>query len=480
MGKEKEMQMKALWWKLVILGGVTLMLLFVLLRIGWLVDERQNRQRAAEAGVAAAQAGPQVLLGPMVQRSCTEEWESVSGTGKDLTKTPERRDFVLSAVPTELKVDGALNQEQRERGLFKVNGYAGEVTLQAQWASLGALTPVAEHKGEVSCEDPRVMFAVSDARGLRAVNVKRGAQALQVRPGTRHDSYAHGFHASLPDQAVDQPLTLSFAINLVGMTDFGIVPAASVTQVKLRSNWPHPSFGGRFLPMSKTISERGFEAQWQVTELATTAPRDLLAGFSLPGVERDPDAGRAYAPNPVPGREQASGIVADTLAFSMIDPVNPYVMSDRAIKYGLMFIVLTFVSVGLLELLSRRRVHPVQYLLVGLAMTLFFLLLLSLSEHLSFALSYALAAGAAIGLLTFYGAAMLGTALRGLGFGALVAVLYGALFILLNLEKASLVVGASLLFAVLAAVMTLTRRIDWYALNGRTAERPEEEPIGSW
>ncbi|WP_431100804.1 cell envelope integrity protein CreD [Roseateles noduli] len=473
------MQMKALWWKLVILGGVTLLLLLVLLRIGWLVDERQDRQRAAEASVAAAQAGPQVLLGPMVQRSCSEEWESVSGTGKDITKTPERRDFVLSAVPADLKVDGTLNQEQRERGLFKVNGYVGEVALQAQWASLGALIPVAEHKGKLSCEDPRVMVAVSDARGLRAVAVKRGAQALTVRPGTGHDSYPHGLHAQLPDQALDQPLTLSFAIHLVGMTDFGIVPAASATQVKLRSDWPHPSFGGRFLPTSKRIDERGFEAQWQVTELATTAPRDVLAGFSLPGVERDPDAGRAYAPNPVPGREGKSGIVADTLAFSMIDPVNPYVMSDRAIKYGLLFIVLTFVSVGLLELLSGRRVHPVQYLLVGLAMTLFFLLLLSLSEHLSFALSYAVAAGAAIGLLTFYGTAMLGAVRRGLGFGALVTVLYAALFVLLNLEKAALLVGASLLFAVLAAVMALTRRIDWYAPNGRTADLPEAEPAGT-
>ncbi|WP_431264357.1 cell envelope integrity protein CreD [Roseateles chitinivorans] len=471
--------MKALWWKLVILGGVTLLLLFVLLRIGWLVDERQERQRAAEAGVAAAQSGPQVLLGPLVQRSCSEEWESVSGTGKDLTKTPERRDFVLSAVPAELKVDGTLNQEQRERGLFKVNGYAGEVTLQAQWASLGALTPVAEHKGKLSCEDPRVMFAVSDARGLRAVTVKQGNQALPVRPGTRHDSYPHGFHASLPNLAPDQALTLSFAINLVGMTDFGIVPAASATQVKLRSNWPHPSFGGRFLPMSKLIDERGFEAQWQVTELATTAPRDVLAGYALPGVQRDPEAGRAYAPNPVPGREGSPGVVADTLAFSMIDPVNPYVMSDRAIKYGLLFIVLTFVSVGLLELLSGKRVHPVQYLLVGLAMTLFFLLLLSLSEHLGFALSYGIAAGAAIGLLSFYGAAMLGAARRGLGFGALVTVLYGALFVLLNLEKAALLVGASLLFAVLAAVMALTRRIDWYALNGRTADLPEAEPLAT-
>jgi len=468
------MQIKALWWKLVILGGVTLLLLFVLLRIGWLVDERQQRQRAAEASVAAAQAGPQVLLGPVVQRSCSEEWtviapNSVSGT--------QRRDFILSAMPSDLVVDGTLNQETRRRGLFKVNAYAAQVGLQARWGSLTALEPPAPRKeGKVQCDDPRVVVAVSDSRGLRQVTIRQGASALTVRPGTRNDSYPRGLHAALPAQALDAPLALTVQLDVIGMTDFGLVPAAASTQMTLRSDWPHPSFGGRFLPATSSVRDTGFEATWKVSELATTALRDVAAGRGLPAVDRDPEAGGYQRPQ---AGEEKNALIADTLAFSMIDPVNPYVMSDRAIKYGLLFIVLTFVSVGLLELLSRRRVHPVQYLLVGLAMTLFFLLLLSLSEHLSFALSYGLAAGAAIGLLSFYGVSMLGTVRRGLGFGALVTVLYGALFVLLNLEKAALLVGATLLFAVLAAIMALTRRIDWYAPNGRTADQPEPTTAGT-
>ena len=466
------MQMKALTWKLVILAGVTLLLLWVLMRIGWLVDERQERQRGAEAGVAAALAGPQVLLGPVAQRSCTEEWTTVSGTGKDRTTTKERRDFELMALPAELSVDGALTQEPRHRGLFKINTYAAKLGLQARWASLAALKPKAEHDGALSCEDPRVFIAVSDARGLRAVTLKWGDAPLTVEPGTRHASYANGLHARLPGQPLDQPLALNVAVDLIGMTDFGVVPAASATQVKLRSDWPHPSFGGRFLPVASQVREDGFEASWQVSELATTALKDVADGRALPAVERDPEF--AF-PGPRPRAEPTSvASITDTLAFSMVDPVNPYVMSDRAIKYGLLFIVLTFVSVGLLELLAGRRVHPVQYLLVGLAMTLFFLLLLSLSEHLSFPLSYGIAASAVVSLLSFYGAAMLGAAQRGLGFGALVATLYGALFVLLNLEKAALLVGAALLFAVLAAVMTLTRRFDWYrlGLGGRMLDAP--------
>ncbi|MDH0867430.1 cell envelope integrity protein CreD [Mitsuaria sp. GD03876] len=472
------MQVKALWWKLVILAGVTLVLMIALLRIGWLVDERQQRQRAAEAGVAAAQAGPQVLLGPVVQRSCTEEWDGIGGGGKEpLKPVTERRDFILSALPSELTVDGTLNQEPRRRGLFKVNAYAGQVGLQARWSNLAALTPPApRNAGRIQCDAPRVVVAVSDSRGLRQVTVKRGEAALVVRPGTRNDSYPRGLHAVLPAHALDEPLALSVAVDLIGMTDFGVVPAAAATQVTLRSDWPHPSFGGRFLPATSTVGPKGFEATWKVSELATTALRDVAAGRGLPAIDRDPEAG-GYPMAPVSDAKNAQ--IADTLAFSMIDPVNPYVMSDRAIKYGLMFIVLTFVSVGLLELLSGRRVHPVQYLLVGLAMTLFFLLLLSLSEHLSFPLSYGLAAASAIGLLAFYGASMLGSARRGLGFGALVTVLYAALFVLLNLEKAALLVGAVLLFAVLAAVMALTRRIDWYAPGGRTADLPQAELAGT-
>ncbi|MET0209971.1 MAG: cell envelope integrity protein CreD [Burkholderiaceae bacterium] len=458
------MQSRAMWWKVIILAGVTVLLLVALMRIGWLVDERQGRQRDAERSVAEAMAGEQVLLGPLLQRRCTEEWQQVSGTGADRKVTPERRQFVLSSLPAQLTVDGSLTAASRYRGLFKVNGYNGQLTLQAQWPSLAALTPKAEMNGRLSCDAPTVMLSVSDARGLRSVTVKQGSDALTVQPGTQHDDYPRGLHAVLIDQPPDQPLHLSMAMQLVGMKDFGVVPAASATVVHLRSNWPHPSFGGRFLPATREVTEQGFDARWEVSELATNAVREVQGGKRIPIGRAAAEAADGETTLAAPAEQ---GAAVDTLNVAMLDPINPYVMSDRAIKYGLMFIILTFVCVGLLELLANRRVHPVQYLLVGLAMTLFFLLLLSLSEHLSFAISYLLAAGSAVGLLTFYGSAMLGSLLRGLGFGAVIAALYGALYVLLNLEQASLLIGSMLLFAVLAAVMTLTRRVDWYAFNGR-------------
>ena len=167
---------------------------------------------------------------------------------------------------------------------------------------------------------------------------------------------------------------------------------------------------------------------------------------------------------PMPARDARC---LDTLAVSFIDPVNPYVLADRAVKYGLLFVTLTFVAVALTEVLARPRVgrvHPVQYALVGLALSLFFMLLLALSEHLAFEIAYAAASAACAGVLALYGGHMLGGWRAGAAFGAALAGLYGLLYVLLTREQTALVVGTLGLFAVVAAVMMLTRRVDWYRL----------------
>jgi inner membrane protein len=306
----------------------------------------------------------------------------------------------------------------------------------------GSAAPRAERPGgRAECGDVIAMFSVSDARGLRSAELKRGDQPLPVKPGTLHAAFRNGLHAPLPGLKLDERLALSLMLDLVGSQRLALIPAAGSTSLALQSSWQHPSFGGRFLPAERQVGVSGFSARWQVSELASNAAADVAAG--------------------------KGALEVDTLAVELIDPVNPYVMSDRAIKYGLIFIALTFVTVGLTELLTGRRVHPVQYLLVGLALSLFFLLLLSLSEHLPFLVAYLIAAGAAAAVLTQYAAAMLGGWLRGLAFGGGIALLYGALYVLLSREQTALVIGAVLLFAVLAAVMTLTRKLDWYRLGGQ-------------
>jgi inner membrane protein len=425
-----------LFLKLVILAVITLLLVVVLGEIRGLAHERQARQREAEQNVEQSLAGPQTLLGPILLRQCTETWAPY----KDGVQT---RNFAHRLPPAQLQVSGDLVPDPRHRGLFKVNTYAGKLTLLARWEETSGLTPRPDNAGgRVECGDVIAMFSAKDARGLRKVTLTRDGHALTVRPGTLDAAYPSGLHAIVQTPPPGERLELKLVVDLAGTQSLALVPAASDTTMTLESSWPHPSFGGRFLPTGSDISDDGFKARWQVTELASGGVADVIAG-----------AGNL-----------------DTLAVDLIDPVSPYVMSDRAIKYGLMFIALTFVTVGLTELLTGRRVHPVQYLLVGLALSLFFLLLLSLSEHLSFLVAYLIASGAAAAVLTQYAAAMLGGWLRGAAFGGGIALLYGALYVLLSREQAALAIGAILLFSVLATVMTLTRKLDWYRLGGANAE----------
>jgi inner membrane protein len=434
--------------KLVAVGATVLLIGVVLARIGWLVDERQAYQQQALESVQQSYAGAQVLMGPVLQRRCTEEWDAVLGAGSDRRTEVSRRSFVLQAVPGELLASTTTQADARYRGLFKVNGYNARVEMTARWPQLAALQAKAQNAGgRLACEAPTVWLAVGDVRGLRSAQIQSAGQALDVQPGTGHEAWVEGLHAELSRAVLDGgPLELTVALHMVGTADLALVPAARSVSWSLASDWPHPSFGGRFLPVAREVRDGGFDARWSVTALASSASQLV----EQPGAKSPPLSGM------------------DTLAVTFTDPVNPYVLADRAVKYGLLFVALTFAAVALAETLARQRVrpvHPVQYALVGLALALFFLLLLALSEHLPFAIAYAVAAAGCVLLLGTYARHMLGGVREGWLFGGGMALLYGLLFLLLRREQTALLVGSVGLFAAVASVMVLTRRLDWYRLG---------------
>lgn len=461
--------------KVLVMGLVMGLVMVVMLRIEALVRERQHRQLQAAAGIEQSLAGAQTLLGPLLLRRCVEEWDAPAAEGSPRALNVATRTFDLVAAPISLQVDGQLQSEARYRGLFKVNGYAGPLTLQARWTSMADLQPRREHAGSrLHCEAPRIMLSVSDVRGLRSAQLLVDGQRLPVLPGTGHGSHARGLHATLPESRVEpgaQPLELRVTIELLGTARLALVPAAGETRLKLQGDWPHPSFGGRFLPSTREVRRDGFTAQWAVSALASSAALDVQrpAEICAPAVSphHTSDGGEVAPERPT----ARGGACLDTLAVSFIDPVNPYVLTDRATKYALLFVVLTFVTVALTEVLAHRNVHPVQYTLVGLALAMFYLLLLSLAEHVPFGVAYAAASTACVLLLGFYARHMLGSWRAGAAFGTGIGVLYGALWTLLQLEQTALVIGSLLLFAALAAVMVLTRRVDWYALFGALRRR---------
>lgn len=470
-----------LFAKIAALAAVGMLLLFGLSLIEDVVRDRQLYRSAAAQGVAQSLAGPQTLVGPLVHSACVESWDETVGTGAERRTEERRREFLLTAPPERLQVQSTALMQERARGLHKVNAYTLKAHLTAQWPDLAALRPEGTVRGSrMQCGAPILMLAVQDARGIRAAQVDVDGSAQVLRPGTFHPVYARGLHTALPEglRHREGVLTAALDLELVGTERLAIVPLGGTTEVQMQSTWPHPSFAGRFLPSEREVGDSGFTARWRLSSLATTAQQDIAKG-------------RAVCDAPGDGGDRC----ADSFSVAFVDPVNPYTLSDRAAKYGVLFIALTFVAVGLFELMSngphapplrgslppegaafsswggpatkRLRVHPVQYLLVGSALCSFFLLLVSLSEHLPFGMSYALAAGACVLLLGYYASHMLGGRWRGLPFGAGIALLYGLLYVLLQLEQTALVVGAVALFAVLAAVMVLTRKVDWYGLAAR-------------
>lgn len=439
--------------KLAALAAVGFLLLIGLTMISGVVHDRQRWRDEATRSVAQSLAHAQTLVGPLLHSACVESWEETVGTGAERRTEERRREFLLTAPPERLQVRSTALMEERARGLHKVNAYTLKAQFMAQWPDLAALRPESTVRGSrLQCGAPILMLAVEDARGIRAAQLDVEGNAQSLKPGTFHPVYARGLHAALPEALRHREGTVAatLELELMGTERLAIVPLGGTTDVQMQSSWPHPSFAGRFLPAEREVTDSGFTARWRLSSLATTAQQDIARGRAL------------CEPS-----ESGGDRCADSFSVAFVDPVNPYSLSDRATKYGVLFIALTFVAVGLFELMQRLRVHPVQYLLVGCALCSFFLLLVSLSEHLPFGTSYAVAATACVLLLGYYASHMLGDRWRGVPFGAGIALLYGLLYVLLQLEQTALVVGAIALFAVLAAVMVLTRKVDWYGLSAR-------------
>ncbi len=217
------------------------------------------------------------------------------------------------------------------------------------------------------------------------------------------------------------------------------MPLGRSSELRLQSNWPHPNFLGNFLPDERKITERGFSARWRSTWFAN----NINSAFHYDDGILDEDKLPAFSA-------------------SLIEPVDHYQLTERAVKYAVLFIGLTFMAFFLFETLTGLRVHPIQYLLVGAALVLFYLILLAFSEHLGFAVAYLLAGIACSGLIAFYLSAVLRGKLRGALFAASLLLLYGVLYLLLQSEDNALALGAGLLFAILAGIMLLTRKLDWY------------------
>ncbi len=439
---------KKLLLRVALIALMTLLLLVPLSMISGIVAERQHLQQQVESTVASSFAGPQRVAGPLLVVPYIEREIMVvtDDKGKQSKRTIEHQRQIFF-VPEHSIYDGTATVEEKYKGLYKTLIYQTKGTWRSRFevpANLG----LAVDPSLLTMGNAYLAIGLSDVRGLGgSPKIMWGEREVAAVSGTKFDALGDGLHASVGSLNTREARQYDVAVNmdLGGMRSLAFAPIGKTTVVQLRASWPHPNFGGRFLPRTKQIDDTGFNARWEISHLASKNGDMLQRGL------KDSQSLEAFD-------------------VSFIEPVNIYQQAERAVKYGVLFVALTFAAFFLFETLKNLQIHPLQYGLVGLALALFFLLLVSLSEHIRFLYAYLAASVSCVLLIGYYLSYVLGGWRRGAAFATKLAVLYAVLYGLLLSEDNALMLGSLLLFLVLAAIMVLTRRINWYQLGAAKSE----------
>jgi len=443
---------KSLFIKAALIAAIFVLLQVPLKMIDGIVAERWGRQQAVVQELASQSYGKQTLAGPILSIPYIEEYEETAL--EDRARKVETRRIYRTArfFALNSNMTGNATVETKSRGLFKARVFNWQGLARGEFVFDGK--PGIERRqldSRIVWGKPSLAILLSDPRGLiGSPKLTWDGKETSVERGSGISTVSSGLHATLPefDPAKPQRVGYTLDIGVHGIESLSLVPIAADDQITLRSNWPHPSFGGQFLPLPELqrLSKDGFEAQWKVSALASNAQQQVLT---------------------LSDAKPSCGVCADRIEVRFIEPIDIYSLSDRALKYGFLFVGLTFACFFLFEVLKALPIHPAQYFLVGLALVTFFLLLIGLSEHVAFWIAYAIASSACVALLGAYLATVLRGVARGLGFAVVLTALYSALYGLLVSEDNALLLGSLLVFALIAAVMFMTRRVDWYALRSR-------------
>ena len=442
---------RSLFIKFASIAGIALLILIPLGMIEFKISERSHLRASAETSVAASWTGSQVVSGPMIAIDY-EEQHSVQGiddNGFRFEKHDKLIKKTLYISPVETKLNADMKTDVRKRGIYPLTVFTSSIHYTGHFnnSDIGiAKGNLTKNKSVMSIKEPRIVWHISDPKGLNSVSeLQLNQSQYRLLPGSLDSRDPSGLHLPLTKLllADQQKLEFDLMLELRGMNSLNFIPAGKQTDLELQADWPHPKFVGAFLPASSEITNKHFTASWHVNEYASV-PNTL---------ERACDS--AFCDN---GTVMAFGV-------ELVNPVDIYLQSERAIKYGFLFVALIFIGFIVFELLKKLPVHPVQYALVGFSIAVFFLLLIALSEHINFASAYCVAALASVAIVSLYLRSVLRGWQNAAGFGVALSLLYGLLFMIIQSEDYALLMGASLCFLVLGAVMLVTRHIDWYEIG---------------
>ncbi len=439
--------------KMVVIAVLMLLLMIPLTMIENVVHERSGYRHQARNSIAESWTGQQKLLGPLLVVPYYEYLdEKVWNKEQKKYETKVRRyERKIYLTPERLEIKTAVTTDQRSRGIYSIPVYTSEMSVSGRFTRQRIAETAAQSEGRIKWLKPHLSVVVSDVRGVvePPLLIWEGKN-VEFRPGAELGSLKTGMHAPLDKlDAANTPIEFAFNFKLRGMETLQFSPVGKYTDITMTADWPHPSFIGRYLPDERTIDENHFDAHWSVSSFSSSIPQRVS----------DCEQGNCHE------------LWNNGFGVTLFNSVDIYQQSERSVKYAMLFVTLGFVVFFLFEIMKGLRLHPMQYLLMGLGLSVFYLLLVSLSEHIAFGLAYLTAAVASTTVIGLYLSGVLRSIRHSMAFSGTLLLLYAMLFSILRSEDNSLLMGALLIFAVLSLVMLITRRLDWYAIGEQVQQK---------
>ncbi|MDC7676909.1 cell envelope integrity protein CreD [Asticcacaulis machinosus] len=458
--RAKPQAMRTRGGKLIIVCVLAVLMSIPAFLVFGLLMERTNRADTVAREIGGLMGGRQVFMGPVIAVPYTNPGKvAIDAKGNRTVGAPESGTLIV--FPATGQATAATKSEVRARSMFRVPVYTSDIAFKARFdlSKVQAALPAAT----LNWADAQVLSGASDSRGARTdILAKVNGTALTLAPsgygqqamagtgdegGGSMDLFSTPVSGLTPDQPVDVALNMTFT----GAEKIAFLAFAKTTEAKITGDWNFPSFGGGFLPVTRSLPRNPAVAPSQGEQVTK---KGFAASWSVPFVARGMPAAVDMS--------QLSNLGRSELSVTFVEPTNPYQSVGRSLKYALLFIGLVFLTYFLFETTSKRELHPAQYILVGLAQITFYLLLLSLAERIGFDAAFAVAAGATVLLISGYAGLIFSSLWRFIGALGAFSLLYGLIYILMRMEDYALLVGAVSAFLVIAIVMILTRNINWY------------------
>lgn len=428
------------------IGVFVILIVFsaVLSMVEYKVAERQSYRDQATQTVAQGWSQPQLLTGPVLRLSFEKKYieKKFDKELKQYIEHQKTRHWSEYHLFNQMAIDADLKMQERYIGIFKVPVYTAAVNFKATHrASLFTPSKSSYLVGA------KLLVSIKDIRGLaNQPQVKWNNQTIPFKPGTSKRLLGSYIEALVPISLLKSNATVGMNLVLRGVENIGFVPTAQNLSTTLKAPWPHPSFVGNYLPSERDVSDQGFSSSWTVNSFASSIERVLK------GCNDEP-------------QNCLNQLQNNQFGVHLGNSVDVYQMTDRALKYGFMFIALTFVVFALLELQKRYSIHPIQYGFVAAALAIFYLLVISLSEHIRFEIAYATGSLACTVLICSYLKVTLQSGRAAVSLSVAFISLYTMMYAILQSEDYAFLMGTLLVFALLTGIMFATRKINWQQLT---------------